>query len=122
MLYATVFFIELINLHEYRCFRMDMVVSAGKSRKNIDAYVVLPPDAKSALDILIKTRAKVGIPRTNEFIFARFSDNSPMSGNSELKEVVQSCPGLKSPELITSTNLRKYIATVSQVFCRFFSC
>ena len=96
---------------------MDMVVCAGKSCKNIDAYVMLTPDAKKAVDILIETRHRVGIPKTNEFVFARFSDNSPMSGNTELQEVVQSCPGLESPGLITSTNLRKYIATVSQVFC-----
>jgi hypothetical protein len=97
---------------------MDMVISAGKSRKNVDAYVMLPPDAKKAVDILIESRIKVGIPETNEFIFARFSENSPMSGNVELKEVIQSCPGLQSPERITSTSLRKYIATVSQVICR----
>jgi len=72
---------------------------------------------KKAVDILIETRHRVGIPKTNEFVFARFSDNSPMSGNTELQEVVQSCPGLELPGLITSTNLRKYIATVSQVFC-----
>jgi len=28
---------------------MDMVVCAGKSRKNIDAYVMLTPDAKRQL-------------------------------------------------------------------------
>jgi hypothetical protein len=96
-----------------------MVESAGKSRKNVDAYVLLPPDAKRAVDLLINSRARVGVPETNEFIFARFSVNSPMSGNNELREVVQPCPSLKSPDRITSTNLRKYIATVSQVICRF---
>jgi hypothetical protein len=96
-------------------FRMDMVISAGKSRKNVDAYVMLPPDAKKALDLLIDCRSRVGIPETNEYIFARFSENSPMSGNNELREVIQSCPELHSPDKITSTSLRKYIATVSQV-------
>ena len=31
---------------------MDMIIVAGKSRKNVDAYVLLPPDAKEANDIL----------------------------------------------------------------------
>ena len=99
-------------------FRMDMIVSAGKSRKNVDAYVMLTPDAKTAVDILNEYRMRSGIPETNEYIFARRTHNSPMSGNTELKEIVESCPGLQSPDRITSTSLRKYIATVSQVPCK----
>ena len=30
-----------------------MIITAGKSRKNVDAYVLLPPDAKEAIDILL---------------------------------------------------------------------
>ena len=30
-----------------------MIIVAGKSRKNVDAYVLLPPDAKEAIDILL---------------------------------------------------------------------
>lgn len=97
-----------------------MVISAGKSRKNVNAYVLLPPDAKKAIELIINNRTRVGIPETNEYIFARYSLNSPMSGNSELKEVVLSCPDLQSPDKITSTSLRKYIATVSQVACSVF--
>jgi hypothetical protein len=99
---------------------MDMVVSAGKSTKNIEAFVLLPPDARKAIDLLISTRHLIGIPTTNEFIFARLSADTPLSGNVELQEVAQSCPDLKFPERITSRVLRKYIATVSQVcFCDF---
>jgi len=28
-------------------FGMDMVVNAGKSKRNVEAYVILPPDARS---------------------------------------------------------------------------
>ena len=48
---------------------MDMIVAAGKSRKNVDAYVLLPPDAKEAIDILLETRKAVGVPITNPYIF-----------------------------------------------------
>jgi protein subunit release factor A len=48
-----------------------MVVNAGKSRKNVDAFVILPPDARKAIDLLIETRAAVGVPETNMFVFAR---------------------------------------------------
>jgi len=93
-----------------------MVVCSGKSKKNFKAYVLLPPDAKECIDLLISTRRAVGIPVTNPYMFARLGANTPYTGNSELQEIVCMCPGLKHPELIKSTLLRKYIATVSQVF------
>ncbi len=94
---------------------MDMVISAGKSRKNVDAYVLLPPDAKGAIDLLISMRKDVGIPSNNPYIFARMNSCSPLTGNTDLREIVDECPGLENPERISSTSLRKYIATVSQV-------
>lgn len=101
---------------------MDMVIAAGKSRKNIEAFVMLPPDARKSIDVLIKSRTVVGIPESNEYIFARFSENTPMSGHTDLKEIISLCPGLKYPNRITSTSLRKYIATVSQVTSLSISC
>ena len=48
-----------------------MVVCAGKSRKNVDAYVLIPPDAKNALTVLNKTRNLVGVPAANPYIFCQ---------------------------------------------------
>ena len=47
------------------CFRMDMVVNAGKSRKNVEANIILAPDAWIAIDLLIETRSVVGVPPSN---------------------------------------------------------
>jgi len=94
---------------------MDMVVNAGKSRKNVHSFVLLPPDCRNAIDNLIETRSNVGVPTTNPFIFARLNADTPMAGHTELQELVHSCEGLKYPERITSRQLRTYIATVSQV-------
>lgn len=94
---------------------MDMIISSGKSRKNVDAYVLSPPDAQIAVDLLISLRLDVGNSVNNPYIFARTMSNTPLSGNTDLQEESNSCPGLKFPERITSTALRKYIATVSQV-------
>jgi hypothetical protein len=82
-----------------------MVVSAGKSRKNVDAFVLLPPDAKQAVDLLIESRGFVGVPLTNPYIFARLSADTPLNGHTELRELAQNCSGLKYPDRITSTNL-----------------
>ena len=93
---------------------MDMVVCSGKSRKNVDAYVLLPPDAQKAVDLLIETRSAVGVWPSNLFVFARLSADTPLSGHVELQEIAQMCKGLQFPERITSRRLRTYIATVSQ--------
>jgi len=92
-----------------------MVIAAGKSRKNVDAFVLIPPDAKVALDALLKYRSEVGVPDANPYMFARMQSETPMSGNTELRCIVNACPGLKHPDDISSTTLRKYVATVSQV-------
>ena len=94
---------------------MDMVISAGKSRKNVDAFVILPPDATAAIDLLIKFRPIVGVRETNPYIFARMRSDTPLTGNTEMRELANECPGIIHPERISSNRLRKYVATVSQV-------
>ena len=94
---------------------MDMMIAAGKSRKNIEAFVLMPPDTVQAINLLLETRREVGIPEGNKFLFARPNANTPFTGNTELSEYASMCPGLQHPERITSRGLRKYIATVSQV-------
>jgi hypothetical protein len=101
---------SVLSLH-----RMDMVICSGKSRKNVDAYILLPPKAKEAVDLLITTRDRVGVPPSNPYVFARLNALTPLSGNTDLKEIVTSVPGLQAPDRITGTGLRRYIATVTQV-------
>ena len=87
-------------------FRMDMVINAGKSRKNVSAFVLLPPDAKNAIDLLIDSRAQVGVPPTNLYIFGRMTADTPMAGHTEMQEMAHMCEGLKYPERISSRRLR----------------
>jgi len=94
---------------------MDMVVNAGKSRKNVDAFILIPPDAQNAIDILIECRSAVGVPPSNEFVFGRLTADTPMAGHTELQELAHQCGELQYPERITSRKLRTYIATISQV-------
>lgn len=94
---------------------MDMVIAAGKSRKNVDAYILLPPDCKRAIDLLIATRDDVKVPKSNPFVFARLNANTPLTGTKELRDTAHACPGLAHADRIKSTSLRRYIATVSQV-------
>ncbi|XP_050391798.1 uncharacterized protein LOC126810662 [Patella vulgata] len=95
--------------------RMDMVISAGKSRKNVNAFVLIPPECKRAIDLLISSRSAVGVRSTNPYIFSRMNSDTPLSGYMEIKDLAEACPGIKYSERISSRAIRKYAATVSQV-------
>lgn len=99
---------------------MDLIVVRGKSVKNTKAYVLLPPECKAAMEVLLKCRDSSCAPLSNKFIFARQCADTPISGITTMKALVQECSNLEKPDRITSTKLRKYIATVSQVIY-FFS-
>ena len=66
---------------------MDLVVVVGKSKKNVQAYILNPPDAKDALNVLNHTRDEVKVSQTNPYIFSRL--------NSDLGEIVAVYPDLK---------------------------
>ena len=97
---------------------MDMVEGLGKSKKNRHAYILMTPETREAIEVLIENRENVQIPNGNKYMFARLNANTPLSGVAALKEVSNKCPDLQQPDYITTTNLRKYVATVSQVYSR----
>jgi len=41
-----------------------VVINAEKSRKNVDAFVLLSPDARLVIDLITDTRAQVWVPQT----------------------------------------------------------
>ncbi|KAJ8313369.1 hypothetical protein KUTeg_009073 [Tegillarca granosa] len=69
----------------------------------------------TAIDCMVKNRSIVGIPSTNQYLFAAPSSvNGYLKGWDALHAMGQKAK-LARPELLTTTNLRKYIATVSQI-------
>ncbi|XP_061169393.1 uncharacterized protein LOC133178689 [Saccostrea echinata] len=106
---------SLTDMEKNFAKRMDLVEGFGKSKKNMKAYILLTPDSKRALEVLTRLRSAVGVSPTNKYMFARLNSNTPLSGTTAMKELLGKCEGLKHPENITSTSLRKYIATVSQI-------
>ena len=72
-------------------------------------------DLKAAMDALMAHRSAVGIPDTNKFFFASYSQN----GHLDCCQVIQKIGkmgGVKHPERITTTRLRKYVATMMQLY------
>jgi len=94
---------------------MDLVRVIGKSRKNVIAYILLPPECQTSINLLLNTRNVIGISKSNKYVFARLNADTPLSGTTDMRDVSNACPMLKNPDLITTTKLRKYMATVSQV-------
>ena len=80
--------------------------------------MILTPEVKDSIDLPNKTRKAVGIPDENPFIFARPSRQSleHMRAWDCLQKFAMECePTLSNSTNITSTKLRKYSATISQV-------
>jgi len=70
-----------------------------------------------AIDTLVakRTMSTVDVPNANKYLFA-----APSTVNGYLKgwdalHVMGQKAGCAKPELLTTTNMRKYVATVSQV-------
>ena len=96
--------------------RMDMVEIRGKRGRKVP--VILTPDMNESISLLNKTRKDVGIPDENPYVFARPSRESQecLRAWDSLHKFATECePPLANPDSITSTKLRKYIATVSQI-------
>lgn len=96
-------------------YRLDLVHVRGK--RGCQVPVVPLPDVVKVIDVLVKVRDVVGIDRNNLYLFptpTRGSKN-PLRGYQCLTNVARKVDGLKSPEHIRSTKLRKYVATVTQI-------
>ena len=91
-----------------------MVEITGKRGRTVP--IILTPDTKHSIELLIKTRKDVGIPDENPYVFALVNkkSNNCVRGWDCLKRISENL-SLQRPEALTSTKLRKYIATVSQV-------
>lgn len=76
--------------------------------------VMFTEEMKATIDLLVSSRAAAKIPSSNTFLFARSSAMSCIRSNVCLHKLSRLCKA-DHPELITTTRLRKHIATVSQI-------
>ena len=90
---------------------MDLVQSQGKQNKKVTT--IFSPEMKAAVQTLIHTRFEYGIHKDNKYMFANLS-----LGHLDHWQVLQKMAvnaGCSQPKLVSSTRLRKYLATVCQV-------
>lgn len=86
------------------------VVIKGKKGRGVP--LLLTEEVNEAIQLILDTKEAVGA-KESEYVFTN-ANGEPLRGCDCLKTFATSC-GAKRPEVITSTNLRKHIATVSQV-------
>jgi len=92
------------------CYRVDLVQLPGKRNRRV--LMLITPEITRAMDELVKRREECDV-RDNPYFFSNSSTGHV--DNWQVLKNVCTAAGLTKPHLVTSTNLRKYIATVTQV-------
>ncbi|XP_061583863.1 uncharacterized protein LOC133448900 isoform X2 [Cololabis saira] len=85
-----------------------------KGEKGRKVAVLLTPGMVDALSLLVSKRTECDVCATNVFLFARPKSMSHYRGQDCLRIHASQC-GAKQPEHLRSTQLRKHVATFSQV-------
>ena len=102
----------LSEIERIFCRTMSRVEIRGKRGRTVP--LILTPEMVSAIDVLNNKRSAVGIREDNPYVFARLSVNTPFRAADCLHKFARQC-GAECPENLTSTQLRKHIATTSQI-------
>jgi len=102
----------LSRTEQQLCHRLKIAEIAGKRNRTVP--VLLTPDVIYGINAIIRNRETVGVNPQNQFVFARCSGLNPVDPFVSLRKVAE-CAGAERSDLVRSTKLRKYIATVSQV-------
>ncbi|XP_071837284.1 uncharacterized protein [Apostichopus japonicus] len=107
---------DLTEWEKKLCQQLSRVETKGKRGRKVP--ILLTSEMKEAADTLVETRSSVGVSSTNRYMFARptLGSKTPLRGSDCLSKMALES-GAKCPSALTSTKLRKHIATVSQLFC-----
>lgn len=94
--------------------RLSLIMTRGKRDRGVP--IILTPDMKESVELLNMTREVAGVNPDNPYIFACPSGQSlqPLRGYNCLRKYAQQC-GAQNPERLTATNMRKHLATLSQI-------
>ncbi|XP_059192255.1 uncharacterized protein LOC131974118 [Centropristis striata] len=102
----------LTPLEKKMCDFFTRVEIRGKRGRAVP--VLLKPSMLSAMELLAQTRELCGVLKENFYMFARPGALSAYRGGECIQKFARES-GAKNPEVLTSTRLRKHIATMSQV-------
>lgn len=93
--------------------KLQLVEIRGKCGRKVP--VLITEECKTALNIIVDNRLEIGILDSNPYIFAHTGkESSHIRAVDVIAKVANQC-GATKPELIRSTKLRKYTATICQI-------
>ena len=104
---------QLSKLEQKLCSSLHRFEVKGKRGNKVP--VLLTDEMKKRVDILMEYRNTAGVLPTNPYVFAIPQSDNCLRGSDCLRKFAMEC-GAKHPENITSTRLRKHIATLSQLY------
>ena len=104
--------IGLTELERKLARHFDRVEIRGKGSRMVP--VLLTPDMIAAMDLLVTNRNDCQVCTENVYLFARPGVLSHYRGSDCFHKYAKQC-GAKYPEALTSTRLRKQVATLSTV-------
>ncbi|XP_026106428.1 uncharacterized protein LOC113078289 [Carassius auratus] len=78
--------------------------------------LILPPHSEACMEMLLQTRAGVGIDPQNPYVFARpyHSPATPLRGTDLLRSLARSS-GSQHPRALTQTRVRRQVAILTQL-------
>ncbi|XP_070704434.1 uncharacterized protein [Pempheris klunzingeri] len=105
--------LALTALEQKLCRHFIRVTLVGKRGRKVPILLTTP--MKESLDTLIEKREECGVLNENGFLFALPHSVDYLRGSDCVRQFVHQCDGVKNPKALTSTKLRKHIATVTTV-------
>nr|XP_054599976.1 uncharacterized protein LOC129164327 isoform X2 [Nothobranchius furzeri] len=102
----------LTKFELHLCQHFSRVELRGKKGRKV--AVLLSPDMVNNITLLMEKREDCGVLAENLFLFARPHCLTPFRGQDCLRLYASEC-GAENPELLRSTQLRKHVATLSQI-------
>lgn len=102
----------LTDIEKKPCRHFQRVEVRGKRGRKVP--ILLSPDVVTSMELLVKTPQSCHVPDGNIFMFGRPEALTHFRGSDVIRHVAQSC-GAKHPEALSSTKLRKHVATMAKV-------
>ncbi|XP_067268768.1 uncharacterized protein [Pseudorasbora parva] len=103
----------LSEVEQKLCQHFQRIEIRGKRDRKVP--VLLTPSMLESMELLVSNRQKCGVVDENVFFFAKpMTEASFYHGTECIRKVAHQC-GAKHPKNLSSTKLRKHIATLSKV-------
>lgn len=102
----------LSDFEKKLCNYFERVELKGKRGRKV--AVLLTPEMTKALNIMTEKLNECGVPENNQYLFGVPHSQSCYRGHQCLRKLADEC-GAKKPEYLRSTQLRKEIATTTQI-------